>query len=289
MYGAAVAVENLDLDIARGSFFTLLGPSGSGKTTTLRLIAGFEFPDSGSIRLNGQDVSGQPPNLRDVNTVFQDYALFPHMTLLENVAYGLLARKVGREDAARRAGEALEQVRLGGLGARKPGQLSGGQRQRLTIAMALLPQPRLILADEPTTALDVTIQAQVLRLLHGMVRDKGVSLLFTTHDLGVASEICDRIVVMYAGQEVELAPTRSFFATPRHPYTARLLRSLPNEKGEVSGIPGGIPALVDPPGGCRFHPRCERASELCRTTRPPPVERAPGHVVRCHHPLAEAA
>jgi len=166
-----------------------------------------------------------------------------------------------------------------------PYELSGGQRQRIMIAMALLPEPDLIVADEPTTALDVTIQAQILRLLVRLVRERGVSVLFTTHDLGTAYEICDRITVMYAGQEVESAPTADFFCAPRHPYTGKLLESLPNPEGEIHDIPGEIPGLIDPPSGCRFHTRCDFASRDCRRTRPEVDAAGPGHQVRCYHPL----
>ena len=168
---------------------------------------------------------------------------------------------------------------------RLPHEFSGGQRQRLMIAMALLPQPDLIIADEPTTALDVTIQAQILRLLRALVKERGVSVLFTTHDLGTAHEICDRVVVMYAGQEMEAAPAEAFFARPAHPYTRRLLASVPSPGSEIRDIPGDVPSLIAPPSGCRFHPRCEYATAECREGRPPPRVLAPGHGVRCHHPV----
>jgi peptide/nickel transport system ATP-binding protein len=150
--------------------------------------------------------------------------------------------------------------------------------------MALLPQPDLIIADEPTTALDVTIQAQILRLLRELVKARGVSVLFTTHDLGTAHEICDRVVVMYAGQEMEAAPTEAFFARPAHPYTRRLLASVPTSTGELRDIPGDVPSLVVPPPGCRFHPRCDLATPECQA-RPAPRALAPDHGVRCHHPV----
>jgi peptide/nickel transport system ATP-binding protein len=168
---------------------------------------------------------------------------------------------------------------------RLPHEFSGGQRQRLMIAMALLPCPDLIVADEPTTALDVTIQAQILRLLRELVKERGVSVLFTTHDLGTAHEICDRVVVMYAGQEMEAAPADTFFARPAHPYTRRLLASVPTGTGEIRDIPGDVPSLVAPPAGCRFHPRCDYATPECRAGRPAPRALAPDHEVRCHHPV----
>jgi peptide/nickel transport system ATP-binding protein len=168
---------------------------------------------------------------------------------------------------------------------RLPHEFSGGQRQRLMIAMALLPEPDLIIADEPTTALDVTIQAQILRLLRELVKARGVSVLFTTHDLGTAHEICDRVVVMYAGQEMEAAPAEAFFARPAHPYTRSLLASVPTGTGELRDIPGDVPSLVAPPSGCRFHPRCDHATAVCRDGRPAPRALAPGHDVRCHHPV----
>ena len=169
-----------------------------------------------------------------------------------------------------------------------PHEVSGGQRQRLMIAMALLPEPQLIIADEPTTALDVTIQAQILKLLKRLAAERRVSVLFTTHDLGTAYEICDRVTVMYVGQEVESAPSDDFFAAPRHPYTKRLLESLPSREHGISGIPGQIPALIDPPSGCRFHPRCTSVSARCAAARPDVSEAGPDHLIRCHHPVEAA-
>ena len=170
-----------------------------------------------------------------------------------------------------------------------PHEFSGGQRQRLLIAMAMLPQPQLIIADEPTTALDVTIQAQILKLLRRMVKERGISVLFTTHDLGTAYEICDRVVVMYAGQEVEAAPTQAFFASPAHHYTQQLLDSLPDPKKDLHDIPGQIPSPLNPPAGCRFHPRCPSAAEDCRMVRPPNTALSPTHAYRCFHPVIRQA
>jgi peptide/nickel transport system ATP-binding protein len=166
-----------------------------------------------------------------------------------------------------------------------PHQFSGGQRQRLMISMALLPHPGLVIADEPTTALDVTVEAQILRLFRGLVEERGISVLFITHDLGVASQICTRIVVMYAGQDMEDAPAERIFVLPGHPYTRELLESLPRPDGNIRDIPGEVPSLLHPPSGCRFHPRCSMAEPRCARERPPKVEIHAGHWVRCFRPL----
>jgi oligopeptide/dipeptide ABC transporter ATP-binding protein len=164
-----------------------------------------------------------------------------------------------------------------------PHEFSGGQRQRLVIAAALAPAPALIIADEPTSALDVTVQAQILLLLKTLVKERGTSVLLITHDLGVVAKLCDRVVVMYAGQEAEVAPTASLFAQPSHPYTQQLLDSLPDRQaGDIRGIPGTVPNLIDPPRGCRFHTRCAFAMPACSQERPAAVEVLPDHWVRCH-------
>jgi peptide/nickel transport system ATP-binding protein len=170
--------------------------------------------------------------------------------------------------------------------AKYPHEVSGGQRQRLMIAMALLPEPRLIIADEPTTALDVTIQAQILKLLRQLAREHDVAVMFTTHDLGTTYEICDRITVMYAGQEMESAPNDGFFNRPSHPYTKKLLDSLPSHEHGIQGISGDIPSLIGAPSGCRFGPRCDFVSERCRAARPENTSIGEDHVVRCFHPLS---
>jgi oligopeptide/dipeptide ABC transporter ATP-binding protein len=164
-----------------------------------------------------------------------------------------------------------------------PHEFSGGQRQRLLIAAALAPDPTLIIADEPTSALDVTVQAQILLLLKSLVKERGTSVILITHDLGVVAKLCDRVAVMYAGQEAEVAPTPSLFNHPSHPYTQKLLDSLPDrQQGEIQGIPGVVPSLIDPPRGCRFNTRCDAVMPICRQERPPAVELFPDHLVRCH-------
>src|SRR3954471_3750822 len=171
VFGSVVAVDGIDLDIADGEFFAVLGPSGSGKTTVLRMIAGFETPTSGSIELGGRDTTRVPPFRRDVNTVFQDYALFPHMSVADNVAYGLRVRRVGKPERVRRVAEVLEMVRLPDLGTRKPGELSGGQRQRIALARALINRPRVLLLDEPLGALDLKLREQMQVELKAIQRD----------------------------------------------------------------------------------------------------------------------
>ena len=323
--GPAEVLDAVSLAVGAGEVVGLVGESGCGKSTLARAVLGIlgQGQASGAIRFKGEDLLTMAPGRvrreirgRAITFVPQDpfgslHPLFrvgrqianllawkapstkPPSPLAELLAPLHRASRTTRRAAHDASLEALRDVQIPNPAQvldKLPGELSGGQRQRVTIAMAILPRPQLILADEPTTALDVTIQAQVLRLLQRLVRDRGLSLLFTTHDLGVASEICDRIVVMYAGQDVEVAPTRAFFATPRHPYTAKLLRSLPGEdKTELRGIPGAIPSLVRPPGGCRFHPRCERSTARCAIERPPPRVVGAGHVVRCHHALDTSA
>jgi putative spermidine/putrescine transport system ATP-binding protein len=199
-YGDVVAVDGVDLEIRRGEFFTMLGPSGSGKTTTLRLIAGFERPDEGRILLGGEDVASRPPYARDVNTVFQDYALFPHMTVGENVAYGLKVKGVGRPERAARVREVLEVVRLGGLEKRKPAQLSGGQRQRVALARAIVNNPRVLLLDEPLGALDLKLRVQMQSELKSIQRDVGITFVYVTHDQEEALTMSDRIAVFNHGR-----------------------------------------------------------------------------------------
>jgi putative spermidine/putrescine transport system ATP-binding protein len=216
-YGDVTAVGGIALDIARGEFFTLLGPSGSGKTTTLRLIAGFELPDTGRVELGGEDVTRRPPYARDVNTVFQDYALFPHMSVLENVAYGLRVRRVGKGDRRRRAEEALEMVRLPGVGKRKPGQLSGGQRQRVALARAIVNRPRVLLLDEPLGALDLKLRQEMQVELKRIQSEVGITFVYVTHDQEEALAMSDRLAVFDQGRIVQVGAPAEVY---EHPETA---------------------------------------------------------------------
>ena len=215
-----VAVDSVDLTIAEGEFFSLLGPSGSGKTTVLRMIAGFELPTAGAILLQGRDVTGLAPYDRDVNTVFQDYALFPHMTVLQNVEYGLKVKKVGKTERRRRAGEMLDAVRLGQFGHRKPNQLSGGQRQRVALARALVNHPKVLLLDEPLGALDLKLREEMQVELKAIQRDVGITFVFVTHDQGEALSMSNRIAVFNHGRIEQVGTPREIYDHPETSFVA---------------------------------------------------------------------
>jgi putative spermidine/putrescine transport system ATP-binding protein len=219
-YGDVVAVDGVDLEIERGEFFSLLGPSGSGKTTLLRMIAGFERPDSGTIRLAGDDVTGRPPYDRDVNTVFQDYALFPHMTVGENVEYGLRVKGVARSERKKRAEEALEMVRLPEYGTRKPIQLSGGQRQRVALARAIVNHPRVLLLDEPLGALDLKLRQEMQLELKRIQGEVGITFVYVTHDQEEALTMSDRLAVLNAGLIEQVGPPAEVYERPETEFVA---------------------------------------------------------------------
>ena len=219
-YGEVVAVDAIDLEVAPGEFFTMLGPSGSGKTTTLRMIAGFEIPDEGTIELGGQDVSRLPPYDRPVNTVFQDYALFPHMTVQQNVEYGLMVKKVPKGERRARAQTALEMVRLGDYGSRKPAQLSGGQRQRVALARAIVNQPKVLLLDEPLGALDLKLRQQMQIELKFIQREVGITFVYVTHDQEEALTMSDRVAVFNQGRIEQLGPPAEVYEHPQSEFIA---------------------------------------------------------------------
>ncbi|MDQ1502258.1 MAG: putative spermidine/putrescine transport system ATP-binding protein [Actinomycetota bacterium] len=216
-FGDVDAVVGVDLEIRDGEFFSMLGPSGSGKTTCLRIIAGFEAPTEGRVLLHGADVTARAPYERDVNTVFQDYALFPHMSILDNVAYGLMVEKVPKEQRRRRAEDALRMVRLEGFGGRRPSQLSGGQRQRVALARALVKRPTVLLLDEPLGALDLKLREQMQRELKAIQAEVGITFVFVTHDQQEALTMSDRIAVFNEGRIVQVAPPAELY---EHPATA---------------------------------------------------------------------
>ncbi|HEY6645463.1 ABC transporter ATP-binding protein [Povalibacter sp.] len=225
VYGDVRAVDQVSLQIASGEFFAMLGPSGSGKTTCLRLIAGFDLPDGGQILLDGDDVTDRPPYARDVNTVFQDYALFPHMNVLENVAYGLRVRKVSGNEQRRRTMEMLELVKLSALAQRRPSQLSGGQRQRVSLARALINRPRVLLLDEPLGALDLKLREEMQIELKNLQRQLGITFVFVTHDQGEALSMADRVAVFNQGKVEQLDTPRILYTRPATAFVARFVGS----------------------------------------------------------------
>jgi len=222
-FGETVAVDDLSLAIRRSSFFALLGPSGCGKTTTLRMIGGFEDPTAGRIELGGADVTDVPPYKRDVNTVFQSYALFPHLDVEKNVGFGLARRRVGKAEIRRRVGEALELVHLHGLAKRRPAQLSGGQQQRVALARALVNQPRALLLDEPLGALDLKLRKQLQIELSRIQRDVGVTFVHVTHDQEEAMSMADTIAVMNHGRIEQMGSATDLYERPRTEFVANFL------------------------------------------------------------------
>ena len=238
--GAVVAVEGVSLSIMEGEFFALLGPSGCGKTTLLRMLAGFEIPSEGEIIIDGRNMENVEPNIRPVNMVFQSYAVFPHMSVSENVGYGLKVTGVGKEETRERVAEALELVKLGGLGDRKPDQLSGGQRQRVALARALVKRPRVLLLDEPLSALDAKLreamQLELVRLQHAV----GITFVIVTHDQDEALSMADRIAVMDSGKVRQIAPPEELYEYPNSRFVADFIGKMNLFKATVIEQAGGL-------------------------------------------------
>src|SRR5512143_828348 len=235
------AVDRVRLQIGDGEFFSMLGPSGSGKTTCLRMIAGFDRPTSGKIYLYGQDVSDLPPYERPVNTVFQDYALFPHMTIDDNIAYGLMIRKVPREERVRRVDEMLDLVRLPGFGHRKPSQLSGGQRQRVALARALINHPKVLLLDEPLGALDLKLRQQMQVELKNIQKKVGITFVFVTHDQEEALTMSDRIAVFNHGKIEQVGSPADVYEHPSTPFVAAFVGTSNLIEGDMAARITGSP------------------------------------------------
>jgi putative spermidine/putrescine transport system ATP-binding protein len=243
-FGPVTAVDAVSVDVAAGEFFSLLGPSGSGKTTMLRMIAGFEMPTSGTILLDGADVTNRPPFDRDVNTVFQDYALFPHMTVAQNVEYGLKVKRVAKAERRTRVVEALASVHLGDFGDRKPNQLSGGQRQRVALARALVNRPRILLLDEPLGALDLKLREEMQVELKQIQRDVGITFVFVTHDQGEALTMSNRIAVFNYGRIEQVGTPAEVYESPATEFVAGFVGTSNLLEGDaadaVLGRPGAF-------------------------------------------------
>ncbi|MFD2642935.1 ABC transporter ATP-binding protein [Pseudomonas japonica] len=248
LFGEVKAVDRVSIDIQDGEFFSMLGPSGSGKTTCLRLIAGFEQPSHGSIRIHGAEAAGLPPYQRDVNTVFQDYALFPHMSVLDNVAYGLKVKGVGKQERRARAEEALGMVALGGYGARKPVQLSGGQRQRVALARALVNRPRVLLLDEPLGALDLKLREQMQSELKKLQRQLGITFIFVTHDQTEALSMSDRVAVFNRGRIEQVDTPRNLYMKPATTFVAEFVGTSNVLRGDLASQLAGnaLPFSIRP-------------------------------------------
>ena len=275
-----VAVAGIDLEIAEGEFFSLLGPSGCGKTTTMRMVAGFEEPTEGAIRLHGRDVTGVPPNKRDVNMVFQSYALFPHMNVFENVAFGLRRKSVAKPEITRRVGERLEIVDLAGRGERRPRELSGGQQQRVALARALVNNPRALLLDEPLGALDLKLRQAMQVELKRIQREVGITFVYVTHDQGEALTMSDRIAVMDDGKVEQLGTPREIYEHPRTRFVAGFIGTSNLLTGTITRMDGDRAVIELGPGERIIVPVQDRVvsegTRLELTVRPEKIDLATG-------------
>src|SRR5687768_1389448 len=275
LYGDVVAVDSVDLEVSRGEFFTMLGPSGSGKTTTLRMIAGFDVPDAGTVEIGGEDVTRQPAYDRTVNTVFQDYALFPHMTVAENVEYGLRVAKVSKAERARRATESLEMIRLADLGGRKPAELSGGQRQRVALARAIVNEPRVLLLDEPLGALDLKLREQMQVELLNLQRRLGITFIYVTHDQEEALVLSDRIAVMRDGRIEQIGDAKVLYERPRTRFTSQFLGSCSLLDAKVKQRHADFTLVNTPVGELRVTGAAPTRDKFTLAIRPEKIQLTP--------------
>jgi len=297
--GAVHAVDGVSFDVHRGEALGIVGETGCGKTTTARLITRLLTPTSGTIRFEGEDISkisrrDLKPLRRDMQVIFQDpySSLNPRKTVGAIISAPFAIHGLEEDNRKRAVQDLMEQVGLNPEHYnRYPHEFSGGQRQRIGIARALALKPKLIIADEPVSALDVSIQAQILNLLRDLQKELGLTLILIAHDLSVVRHMCDRIAVMYLGKVVELANNESLYSHPRHPYTGALLSAVPvpdpelAEKRRQDVPPGDVPSPTNPPRACRFHPRCPKAQGVCSEVEPPLESKGQGTIAACHFPL----
>ena len=287
------AIRGISAAIEDGEFVFLVGPSGSGKSTIIKMLTGEEVPTAGRIMINGFSVSNiaerQVPMMRrTLGVIFQDFRLIEKKTVYENLEFVMRAVGMPKKEIKQRITYVLQLVGLEKKAENFPSELSGGEQQRVAIARALVNNPATIIADEPTTALDVTIQAQILKLMDKLVKEQDASLILITHDLAVVSQMADRIIVMYCGKIVESGSRDDVIHRPSHPYTEGLLNSIPRmgeEQKRLESIPGMVPSMLDLPQGCYFAPRCKYCQDICRTVAPENHEVGPGHCAACHFPL----
>ena len=291
-YGSFHALKDIELSVNRGERIVICGPSGSGKSTLIRWINQLETIQKGRIVVDGHDLTAGGKNVdivrQETGMVFQQFNLFPHMTVLENCTLApMKVRGISKAEAEKTARRFLERVRIPSPERRLkayPHEMTGGMRQRAMIALALACRPKLLLADEPTTALDATVQIQILLLLRELQREFNMAAVFVTHDIGVAVEVADKLAVMYAGEFVETGSVRDLIRDARHPYTRGLLAANLHgvSKGErLEAIPGAPPALDTAPVACSFAPRCRQATGACRSAPPPSVQVGPARMARC--------
>jgi len=300
--GAVKAVDGVSFDVVQGETLGIVGETGCGKSTTARLLCRLMDPTSGTITFDGRAVSGQKGDdlkalRRDMQMVFQDpySSLNPRKTVGSIIAEPFVIHGLhdGSGERKRRVQDLMDRVGLNPEHYnRYPHEFSGGQRQRIGVARAVALEPKLLIADEPVSALDVSIQAQVLNLLHELQRELGLTLVFIAHDLSVVRHMCDRVAVMYLGKVVELAPSDVLYTSPRHPYTGALLSAVPvpdptGAKRERQLLTGDVPSPANPPAACRFHTRCPKAQPLCSQDEPMLERKAGGSVAACHYPLTD--